>query len=143
MEITRLTPFNALSIPADLWVLPSIKKSKWTQEIDYYIRFQITKAQSRVKSDVDPQLKKILENELVWEPEGTTQGPLMIVPQDNLPAKCILYLETPSETWLNQAYEVWKNLNRPSIKLFLPAGVKENDIQSQWKEFANLSFIEE
>lgn len=145
MDATRLTPFNALSTPADLWIVPDIKKSKWTQEIDYYINFQITKAQNRTKKNIDANLEKILSQEAVVTSPYDTQGPLMIVPHSNLPAKCILYLkEMDSKDWMEQSLKIWNSLKRPSVKIFLPSGASANDIHSLWKDFENgLSFIEE
>lgn len=143
MELTHLTPFTALSTAADLWVVSDIQKSRWTQEIDYYINFQITRAQNRTRQAMDPQLQKIMTKESVEGSIDAVAGPLMIVPHsNNLPAKCILYLNA-TDDWFEKANDVWNNLKRPSVKLFLPASFAHKSIRGDWASECPVYFIEE
>lgn len=125
MSIKQLSYHTALTPGSDLWVLSEKQHSFWTQKIDWYLNFQISRKFPHIKLSQD-QIKK-LTNE--WElphfkPNlGNKDKVLMIASESFLPnTKTIIlpFIKKNLTSWVCEVLKIWENIKYPSLRLFLP-----------------------
>lgn len=134
---------SALNPGADLWIVPDLNHSKWTSKIDWYLNFQIVKATRRESPRISPFLNEVLENTGLSVPNFKTElAPLLIQSQSLLPNKWVLVVDYTNDmqSWVTQIAKVWEDLQRPSLRIFLPSGQSASPLSESW--FESLDFQE-
>jgi hypothetical protein len=103
---------EALNSGAQLWFTPALSNSGWTQKIDWYLNLQLLKiSQSRPASEL----------------------PLMIAAEDFLPARQIIVLEENEPlAWIKKAQQIWDQMQKPSVRVFLPEGTSFADFKKKF-----------
>ncbi|MGZ5280489.1 MAG: hypothetical protein ACXWC9_11125 [Pseudobdellovibrionaceae bacterium] len=144
---------SAFSAGADLWIVPERKKSRLVQKIDWYLNFQIAKSVQHQSKTVSKDICEILKNCALVGLKGYDFVPdesdaLMILSNQNLPNRWVMILKGSEdiETWLKAAVQKWKKMNSPSVRIFLPEGLKQTEVAKLWKRLGgdeNASLIEE
>ena len=137
MSTRVLAPESALSPGSELWILPDMSKSKWTSKLDWYLNFQLTKS-TRNKP---PMFAEFLTQTVTEAGIDTinlsvnNQSPFMIASHDLLPNKWVVVVPWTHNhsAWISKSFEVWNNLNRPSIRLFLPPGQSAGAFEREWQ----------
>ena len=104
-----LSSEQALKKGADLWIVSDPKHSPWNQQIDWYLSFLMKKS----RKDEKPLLMQTSEK------------------RPNLWTIELAYKN--NQLWLNQAHTMWKNLNRPSLRIFAPYPITTEEIQKTWQ----------
>lgn len=137
MVIQTLYKSGALGTGAQLWICSEITQSYWTQTIDWYLNFQISRSKTYTPPPQAPELQKLLEE--YETPEVNSQlthlgSPTLLASQGNLPSEQLIEmpLVNSSEEWLHLAYRIWKNLNAPPLRLFLPNFLPVTEFELQW-----------
>ncbi len=143
MAIQKLSQVSAFVPGADLWILPPLEKSAWTRKIDWYLNFQISKSRNRLVPHLHPHLEKIIkDNGMPFDDfrrhQSTKIQPLLIASRTQLPNKMTLEWmasgnETPKE-WITNINLCWRDLNQPSLRLFLPADMNFEEFLKFWPE---------
>jgi len=144
---------SAFSAGADLWIVPERKKSRLVQKIDWYLNFQIAKSVQHQTKTVSKDIHEILKNCALDGLKGYDFLPeesdaLMILSNQSLPNRWVMILKGSEdiETWLTTAVQKWKKMNSPSVRIFLPEGLKQNEVAKLWKRLGGdekVSLIEE
>ena len=149
MPIRTLSSHTALVPGADLWIISDLHSSDWTQRLDWYLNFQITKAKSHQTPGLsDEQIDSLKEWELPIYEKGLRQNdvPLMISTEELLPNRQTVILPYNGDitAWLSEAEEIWKSLKKPSVRFFLPDGISKAETVRQWQipETADISVVE-
>ena len=129
--IKVLTREDALSDGADLWILPALGLSEWTQALNWPLNLQITRALHHAKPEVPPELRAILsENEMNFELK-TPSEPLLIASEGLLPNRVTAVVDHDSfDPWLNASLKVWQGLKQPRMRIFLPAFAKWANVKA-------------
>ena len=119
MELKHQTFAGAFSEGADLWLIPSPQISHWSRQIDWYLNLQVARAQSHES------------------PVNSNSAPLLIASRRLVPARqtVIIPEQENQEQWITQSYEVWRSLNFPHLKVFLPPDILAETFQSVWGTF--------
>ena len=111
-----LSDYQALSPGADLWILPTLEESFWTQKIDYYLNFQISKQTSQETS-------------------------VLILANDRLPSKKNIIFKFDRD-WNKKAYNFWKNLQKPTLRIFLSHYLDSKDcLKDLSSEFKKIQIV--
>jgi hypothetical protein len=110
---------------ADLWVIPDKSSSAWSQNLDWYLNFQISKAHSFKRSEISDTLQDIIKEEEVEEVEIPPQEgkPLLIASPKHLPnvmTVVLSYDNRDPKAWLANIQKTWLELGKPSLRVFLP-----------------------
>jgi hypothetical protein len=126
MSSSILSQASAFHPGSDLWILPELEKSHWTEQIDWYLNFQISRSGRHTLAALPEYLNEVLtETGLnLKKPAVSLQNPLMIASHSLLPNRWIVIIpwESDIEKWASQAFDIWQKLNRPSLRVFLPPG---------------------
>ncbi len=135
MSFSQLTKMTAFSTGANLWVLPDTVNSQWSRRIDWHLGFLITRAQHHKKIEMGTGLKEILTHCQIENQDFTQSdnAPLLVSSQTHLPNQmtvCIQY--SKAKDWIQKAALIWKNLNYPSLRIFLPEGISPEDLMKDW-----------
>lgn len=116
---------------ADLWVVPDRSHSDWSTALDWYLHFQISRASSRRRRPISNslhELAKQAEVEVIQpdEQNGFETAPMLIYSARLLPNRETLHLPYTGNIndWLKRLTVIWKDLGEPSLRVFLPRGVK-------------------
>lgn len=137
MAVIALSQANALNPGADLWILCDLEKSPWTAKIDWYLNFQICKSSRHHSQSLPEFLSEVLEKTELEKKniQLDKSAPLMIASQDLLPNKWVVLLPWNNDMagWSTQAFEIWKKLNKPSLRVFLPPGQSAGNFQTPWQ----------
>ena len=111
-----LPPSLALSKGADLWIVTPPEQSFLSQKIEWHTGFLFRRMKSTDRED-----------------SKNLQDPLLIEASSHLPCTNILFLHFEnSEKWLKQGFSHWKNLKNPSLRLFLPKEMNQEEITNNW-----------
>lgn len=135
MELQRAKD-EALIPGADLWVVGDLESSQWTQKIDWYLNFQIARSKTHKTVEQGTELKSVISQ---WEVEApkidlAATMPLMIASSDLLPNHSTVLVPQAGDvkTWAKRVFEVWKQLDEPSLRVFLPRGVESTSFANAW-----------
>lgn len=136
MSFTVLTRMTAFSSGANLWILPDINSSPWSQKVDWEVGFQAAKAKGYVAPDTPPAIQEITK-ELKLKIDDYRQpknAPLLLASENFLPNKMTVFIEVPKNKseWILKVSEVWKQLNYPELRVFLPDGIDVSEFKSNW-----------
>ncbi len=140
-----LSAHTALVPGSDLWVLPQLTESYWTERINWYLNFQISRAEShKSKALSDLQIQEIHEFDLPhFEPQNNIPNALLIGSRDSLPNSqtIVLKFNQDIEVWLKDIQHIWSALGQPKIRIFAPKKIKAENISQIWTE-EKLSIVE-
>jgi len=123
MNIHSLPQNSALTPGSELWVVPDQENSRWSQQLDWYLNFQIARTHNKKPMEVPSTIKHILEEEEIEFPFGELKenSPLLIVSSQALPNSQFVelpYLKRKS-SWIKKIHSLWLDLGKPSIRIFL------------------------
>ena len=109
----RLVPKTlSLAGGSSLWILQTPETSPLAKKIDWHTRFIFKKSKTV---------------------EGTA---LLIESSLCLPNSQTLFIpfdpKNKASFWIEQAFQNWKKLNKPSLKLFLPPPIQKEDLFEHW-----------
>jgi hypothetical protein len=128
---------EALAPGADLWVVANLENSSWSQKIDWYLNFQILRAKTHQTAAPDSEMNQVLSRWEVEIPpaENLSSSPLMIVSSSSLPNHAVVMV--PFEVanlrrWVEQVHGVWRCLDAPSLRVFLPNGQNAVKFAKAW-----------
>lgn len=135
MAVTLLSQASAFNPGADLWILPATQSS-WRKRIDWYLNFKLTNANRHQSLTIDKTLQEILEEtdlktDLIGKNTDTVAA-LMIGAHPNLPCRWVVEVSLQTENWTTQCFQIWKNLNQPSMRIFLPQTMSSGQFQEAW-----------
>lgn len=110
---------------ANLWVISDKPSSTWSQQLDWYLNFQISKAESFERSEISKELHAILAEEEIPKVKIPNQegSPLLIASRKHLPnamTVIIPFQKEEQEAWLQSIQKTWLQLGKPSLRVFLP-----------------------
>lgn len=138
MSAQILSQTGALSSGSTLWVLPSADNSVWTKKLDWYMNFQLARANYFQQMALPEPLVEMATNLEVPVPtiEVSKKAPLLVSTVYNMPNEITLYMPFTGElsTWLKQIHEVWSKLHKPSLRIFAPDGIDTEDIEKSWPD---------
>ncbi|MCB0361806.1 MAG: hypothetical protein KDD35_03755 [Bdellovibrionales bacterium] len=140
MAIQKLSQASAFGVGASLWVLPPLQLSAWTRKLDWYLNFQISRANSHPTPKLSPTLNEIVERNGIYslplaksKPE---EQPLLISSHTHLPNRMTLILPPFAEgsAWIHSCHDYWDKLGRMSARFFLPATLTIDQFVKDWPE---------
>ena len=136
----NITPANALNSGAQLWFIPKSNHSSWTSKIDWYLGFQLTKNLNCRMPKVSDELQEIIkDNELdELNNSGNTKASkhVFIAPQATFPTDVVVKYNSDLELndWVEEIKVIWKNFKKPSLRVFLPSNINEENFLKKWNE---------
>jgi hypothetical protein len=134
--VTTLSQASALNPGSNLWVVSDLMSSKWTAKIDWYLNFQIIKAARHKPAPLPEFLVEAVRQTGIEVPkiDTSTSDPLLILSEPLLPNKWVLVIpfEKSLEAWVKSTAHIWSQLQRPSLRLFLPAGQNARSLHESW-----------
>lgn len=132
MSVRTLDLLQAFSPGADLWIVGNLDHSTWARKIDWYLHFQLLRAETHQAPQLSKELKTILEQ---WDFQAPhlqmdeKRDPLMVASRDFLPNK--LTLQVPEQdkerAWIETCSELWRKLGRPATRIFVPGSYQIAD----------------
>ena len=136
MGIQMLTKASAYMSGADYWIVPPIEYSHWTQTLNWYLNFQISKQRAHKSADYSEDLKKIIEdNELPFKSfHAPEDQPLMIASQKRLPTSFVIEVpfHNDKQQWFESIYQISKKTTSKRFRVFLPQSITESDVLEFW-----------
>lgn len=137
MAISVLAQANALNPGSDLWIIPDTANSAWNAKLDWYLNFQISKSVRHEPLKAPEFIQGVLQETGLETPSLSVPAtaPLMIASQGLLPNKWVVILkwENNPETWVQSCFQVWSQLQEPSLRIFLPPGQSTGTFLREWK----------
>ena len=110
--LERMSFYRALSEGAKLWVLSFNPQEFWFKKINWQMRFLLCSPLSNHIPDF----------------------PVLISLKGELPAQKILCLPQGKGDWVAACYRNWKQLGRPSLRVFLPKNMDPEMFANKWPE---------
>lgn len=139
MAVSVLSQASALNQGAQLWVIPDVSNSSWTMKIDWYLNFQICRAQRHSMRHLPEYVDKVIDQTGLDKPVVTTSdsSTLLIASENLLPNKwvALVPLHKNYAQWVQQVAETWASLGHPTLRIFLPAGQKAGQFNELWQSY--------
>lgn len=143
MTLSKAAAFNPGS---ELWLLPELEQSRWTQLVDWYLNFIISRAHKYTTPSLSPKLQSIIETyKLPLQPIKPGKSvPMLFSSEGRLPSRqtIILKYHDSMEEWLDKSSNIWQKLNRPRLRIFLPDDISEKDFNKLWPQSDPATAIE-
>ncbi len=139
MPILPVNQVSALSPGAQLWICPDLQNSKWTVQIDWTLNHILTNSEPFVVRKQSQELKGLLfENQIVIQDLSTASQDMLVACSQQLPAQFVLVAPWNGQIqkWCLRIHEHWKNLNYPSLRVFLPKGVTTSECSREWQKIS-------
>lgn len=136
MSIQMLTKASAYMSGSDYWIVPPLEGSYWTQTLNWYLNFQISKQRAHKNPEFPNTLKNILNsNELPFTTiEAEANQPLMIASQNRLPTQYVIEVPQAESTneWFEQILKISKKIKSNKFRVFLPHSITESQVLDFW-----------
>lgn len=137
MPIQQLSKSSALSSGTNLWVLPELNQSTWARQVDWYLNLQMWRSEYHKVPSFSMELNTWLQDNEIkpLQIKTSTSAPLMIASQGHLPAAEIVMLPCKNLTevaWLEAIHQLWLQMNKPSLRIFLPNHIKTEIVHQVW-----------
>lgn len=141
MPVQTISQANSYNPGADLWVLSPLEQSHSTQRLDWYLNFQIAKADFHQQKNMSEELEIIIREcdlELYNYLPQNNDG-LLINVKHLLPARWALVqpILNPFPSWVEKIHFYWKSLQQPSLRIFLPKEKTTSDFNSHWAQLSS------
>lgn len=142
MTALELSPTQAWTAGARMWIAPSPIHSLWSRKLDWYLNFRISKGLTHQAQPRSEQLEAILSR-IEWKiPAQTdiTEKPLLIASGLWLPCDWLLILEdfanekTNIDKNLEKVARAWSDLGEPALRLFAPSQLSRETVSHQWSK---------
>lgn len=150
MNINPISSASAFSSGSQLWAFCQPECSFWSRKVDWYLNYQVAQALAQKPLEVHPQAYAIFKGagyELTPLPSMNSKANILIAPQTTAPASQIIfiYFDHSTEEWLNRVVTAWQNLDKPSLRIFLPEDVSSTACESFFKRYqssvAGISYV--
>lgn len=139
MALSVLSQASALNPGSDLWIVPDLEKSPWTAKLDWYLNFQVCKSSRHQSPTLPDFLGLVLEQTELNKPSlpAVSDQPLMIASDKLLPNKWVVILPWNEDLtkWTAEIFRIWKNLNEPTLRIFMPPGQSTGNLQIAWQTY--------
>lgn len=124
--------------PADLWVFPPPRASRWFSRMDWYLNWQMSKGLSYPGLHLPLEVLTIAESfdgDLPKARDRKADDPLLVISLGRLPAgKCVVVEgEDQFKPWLKKVFDLALKLNVSSVHVFLPAKVSLDQALKAWE----------
>jgi hypothetical protein len=143
--LQQLYSSASFSPGANLWVIPDLAQSYWSNKINWYLNFQISRLINHKKKTTPKKLEKIIQDnkmEFQFHHQVPEQSPVLISPNHQLPCGQVLMLYFESETqWINSIYKEWIHLKTPDTRIFLPKNLDEKTFRELWPDKTDSDYL--
>ena len=110
--IECISSYRALNRGAKLWALPFEPKDFWFKKINWRLRFLLC-----------PPLA-----------DRPPDHPMLVSVEGVFPTQHILCLPKDKEDWVSSCHRRWKQLGKPSLRVFLPQDMEPDVFCAKWPE---------
>lgn len=133
-----LSAASSLNPGQDLWVIAEPSRSRWPLQLDWYLNFQLDRAEQHSSASRPEGLTSLLK-EVEWNlPEASVspESTLLVSSEGHLPARWLAQVNGSEglEEWVKSIHKLWAGLGKPSFRVFLPAGVESAAFGKVWKK---------
>ncbi len=148
MSWSELAPEQALSEGSTLWIVGELNNSAWAQKINWYLNFQLRRAKFHQTREIPRELVAVLQT---WEVDAPDlkldpSASLLVESSKLLPNQVTVQLFNRTfDSWVDEAMRIWNDLQRPSVRVFLPSEKASSQLTSRWKisDGISASFVQE
>ncbi len=134
--MTPLSHASCFNPGADLWILPEEGVSRWAKKVDWYLNFQLARVRTSSPLPIPEEIVKFISFcELPLPAIPFCDGKKNLVASHHLlPNRwsAQLVFQGQLEKWCKDIFEVWERLRKPTLRIFLPAGVNTADFLKSW-----------
>jgi hypothetical protein len=138
MGIQSLSETMAFSPGSQLWIFPDPKVSHWARRMDWYLNFQLARAECHHPPVLEAGLLQLLREEELAPPTtmANSKAPLLISSHHRLPSAQTVEIPYANDfnDWLTAAAQIWRDLDKPTLRLFLPQGASPSQAEALWPE---------
>ena len=134
MSLKVLYKSGALGAGADIWILPSFDQTNWTKIINWCLNFQLSKSKTFQPKPPPPDFQELVAGKFsLKDYRAKPLAPLFICSSEFFPNQLVIKLAFKDEEfWIYRAYNIWRQLQRPTVRFFLPRTLAETDFESLW-----------
>jgi hypothetical protein len=133
---SELTADVALTEGSALWIVGDLENSQWAHKINWYLNFQLRRAQFHQTREIPRELTAVLQTWEIDPPELklNPSAPLLIESSKLLPNRVTVQLFNRTfDAWVEDAISIWSDLQRPSVRVFLPSEKSVSQLTNRWK----------
>lgn len=139
MPFQTLFRAKAFGSGSQLWVLPQVEESDLVKKMDWYLNFQIAKSKKHKDPALSDEIEKMINNFKLRLPnyKPNRSHPLMISADKSFPCEMVVLVPyTQADTWVQSIDKLWKELNKPRLRVFLPKNLTVESFQKNWAELS-------
>ncbi len=148
MNAQLLKPHQAFQPGADLWIVPDVLESSFCTKLNWLLNFQLSLAGLHQKKKMSPVLKKIC-TDADFPIFSFENNDVMMIPTKNyFPNQYTLMIPTRNNlaVWTEKYLQSWRDLNSPSIRVFLPRLISYEsyfDVFEKYPIKSKIAFVSE
>lgn len=137
MNIQNLSQAEAFSSGGDLWVCPQTQLASWSTMLNWYLNFQITRAEIHTPQSLSPVFEDLKNQfEFDFQPYQFKDDENVLIASEFLvPVKYVLIAPlsetTKVEAWVKEILQKIENMKVIHIRFFLPIGADTENLQKE------------
>jgi len=135
-NIKTIEAQTALTSGCGLWIVAEPEKSKWARKIDWYLNFQLMRAEDHEQKEISAELEEIANK---WHVESIRfeideTAPLMVASAQLLPVSrtVLIPFTGDAHSWARACNQVRQNLKHPVTRIFLPESLDADTFAKAW-----------
>lgn len=138
LSITVLSSASAYNPGSDIWFIPPLASSSWSQKMNWYLNFQLSRTKNWKQWSLPEYLANTVED-IKWAElkphKWSTNEDLLIASSNYLPNKWTLMsiILDDLTIWQKTHYLTMQKLNLKSARFFLPKGISPSQFSESWK----------
>ncbi len=135
MAFLSLYKAKAFEPGSELWISTGRADCLFTKDINWYSNFLMSRTLSHHMPELSENLDQLLTNyELeILKPKKLKKPCYLLETSKYLPNKFVLVNKfTDLEEWIEQSLKVWEQLQKPSLRFFLPPEVSTDQFEKKW-----------
>ena len=127
---------SCFSPGSQLWVSERLEDSVWSQKIDWYLNYQLTRSRQLHARELPKVVQNIMSTEDVYTLEASSNDILMVAAQHFLPVRQIILVPKQKDfkAWLETVQGVWQKLLKPSTRIFCAPGADLKLFDKLWRK---------
>ena len=140
---------HALTSGSELWLVADLDSSRWACKVDWYLNFQLARAQVHNSPDISRELNEIATR---WDFDvkahrAPAAAPLLIASVELLPNLTTVMVpfgmpvdatvsagpkNSRKHDWAQRCFKIWQQLGHPRLRIFMPDNMTGESFEKTW-----------
>lgn len=135
MALLKLYKAKAFEPGHELWISSGRPDCLLTKDINWYSNFLMSRSLKHQMPELGQDLDQLLKQYQleILKPQALEQPNYLLETSKYLPNKYVLVNNFKNlDSWIKESLKVWEQLQKPSLRFFLPPEISNDEFEKHW-----------